>query len=119
LQMLCTIWPKSSPENRTTKDPHSCKGFFEMSLYRELDLRWDSISVHFLCLFVSCLPVKPCLNLLNSGTNNFVFFYICRLKKHLPHTKNANLHILLGNNLAALSEYQEALDQYSIGIRYV
>jgi hypothetical protein len=63
--------------------------------------------------------VKPCLNLPNPETNNFVFFYICRLKKHLPHTKNANLHILLGNNLAALSEYQEALDQYSIGIRYV
>ncbi|XP_028400732.1 anaphase-promoting complex subunit 7-like [Dendronephthya gigantea] len=38
------------------------------------------------------------------------------LRKHLSHVKNANLHILLGDNLAALSEYQEALDEYSIGI---
>ena len=38
------------------------------------------------------------------------------LRKHISHIKNANLHILLGHNLSALSEYQEALDQYSIGI---
>lgn len=38
------------------------------------------------------------------------------IRKHLCHVKTANLHILLGDNLAALNEYQEALDQYSIGI---
>ncbi|XP_046840644.1 anaphase-promoting complex subunit 7-like isoform X2 [Xenia sp. Carnegie-2017] len=38
------------------------------------------------------------------------------LRKHLTHIKSANLHILLGDNLASLNEYQEALDQYSIGI---
>lgn len=41
---------------------------------------------------------------------------VALIRKYLPHIKTANLHIILGDNLAALNEYQEALDQYSIGI---
>ena len=61
--------------------------------------------------------VKGTIQSTNPSNQQFFSFVFCRLRKHLSHIKNANLHILLGDNLAALSEYQEALDQYSIGIR--
>ena len=61
--------------------------------------------------------VKGTIQSTKSSNQQFFSFVFCRLRKHLSHIKNANLHILLGDNLAALSEYQEALDQYSIGIR--